>query len=1210
LDWFFLDGKADMNKLEIYLQIGVRGMNIGLIFRVLLLVAFLIAGREATAVGMPDFYAEPGLNPTRSLNQSTDFDAVDPFTGKLQLHHTDIFIPGNGGMDLEVQRSYTSGNNWNGEFGYSGWTMDFGYVELPTGVVVCTTGLYTDNMANPVLVLPDGSHQVLGDVDLNSYSFLYISNKFYKAECIISQTGVDGLKVTSPEGKIYEMTYRASGSTGYRLYVTKITDKNGNWIGITYDNPLGNGAIITTVTTSDGRGLTYSYTPPDGNGLVQLASITDGTRTWQYHYIDGSTMGMRVGSFLVDKVTLPDNTTWTYAYNGNLGINNDPTLYGGNAIVPGSYQLNSVKTPQGGIINYQYSYIPFNATPGYVDDVVVSSRSVVGGGKWTYSYSPSTGQGVLDTTTVTMTDPISGSRTDTYSHFGYNTVAPNPYFGGCSNEIWKIGLLAQKTIGTTQTESYTWDAYSATNRQLNVRNFGWTIKFDCGLYYPVLTSKTITRDAVNYVTTNTQFDGYANVWAATETGPGGTTRSKTFHYSATTMNDPNWVLHQKTYEFYNGLNHELILDAHNNVLIDTKGLVTTAYTYNQDGTVATMTPPGGATYTYDAYGKPTGWTTPYSTSYGSYMRGIPQSEVQQDGISISRIVDGAGDITSETNGNNKTTIYGYDGLNRLTSIAHPINNPVTIAYGATTKVAQRGSLIETTNYDGFGRPLDVTLGGIKTTYQYDALGRMTFKSNPNSTAGTSYQYDDIGRVTKITFADSSFKSISYSGLTRTVKDENGHTTVYTYYAYGDPDQLYLMKIDTPDPAASITITRDALDHISSVAQAGITRTDVYATNGYLLAETNPESGMTLYGRDEAGNMKYRLAVTAVLGVNLYSGVQTIYGYDHHNRLTSASSSSSSITNTYSNTNKLLTSTYVGTTPSTRSFTYDDNDNLLTDNILVDGYNLQTGYSYDMNDQIGSITYPISAKTVTITPDILGRPTAVAGYINNATYWDSGQVNQISYQNGAVSTYGQNARLWPSSFNTQSSAGSLIGSGYQYDLVGNLTSITDSTTPAFNRVFGYDSLDRLTTINASGSWGTGTIGYDGAGNISSQTFGTSTITYSYAQNLLASVSGTLRNANYGYDNFGDITSDGAGKVFTYDDRPMLVNVSNSNTGTSTMYAYDGLNKRVKVQKNGVATYEFYDMNGKLLAEFKPSQSNKLVEYIYLGSMRIAQRVSFN
>ena len=49
---------------------------------------------------MPDFYKEPGLYPNRDYTNQHFGEHVDPFTGALQLHYTDVFIPGNGGFNL------------------------------------------------------------------------------------------------------------------------------------------------------------------------------------------------------------------------------------------------------------------------------------------------------------------------------------------------------------------------------------------------------------------------------------------------------------------------------------------------------------------------------------------------------------------------------------------------------------------------------------------------------------------------------------------------------------------------------------------------------------------------------------------------------------------------------------------------------------------------------------------------------------------------------------------------------------------------------------------------------------------------------------------------------------------------------------------------------------------------------------------------------
>ena len=54
----------------------------------------------------PDYYAEPGLNPQHDyLNQNAS-EFIDPFSGTLQRQYIDLLIPGNGGLDIKIQRSY------------------------------------------------------------------------------------------------------------------------------------------------------------------------------------------------------------------------------------------------------------------------------------------------------------------------------------------------------------------------------------------------------------------------------------------------------------------------------------------------------------------------------------------------------------------------------------------------------------------------------------------------------------------------------------------------------------------------------------------------------------------------------------------------------------------------------------------------------------------------------------------------------------------------------------------------------------------------------------------------------------------------------------------------------------------------------------------------------------------------------------------------
>ncbi|MCM8915447.1 RHS repeat protein [Pseudomonas inefficax] len=688
-----------------------------------------------------------------------------------------------------------------------------------------------------------------------------------------------------------------------------------------------------------------------------------------------------------------------------------------------------------------------------------------------------------------------------------------------------------------------------------------------------LASTTIVRNGATHTTTYSNHDQYGNPGTVTETGPNGGTRTTTYTY----YNNPTkWIIGRvKTQRSQAGMMSRTF-DDNGNVLSETRDGVTTSFTYDAQGNLASKTLPGNRVYTYS-----------------SYKRGIPQTEVQPEGITLTRVVDNAGNITSETNGEGKTTRYTYDGLGRVTSKTPPLGNVETTTYTPTSKTTKRGSLVEITQYDPFGRVTSVTLGGISTRYEYDALDRRTFVSDPGATTGTRYEYDALGRVTRVTNADGSYQAIAYGAATRTVTDERRKATTETYRGYGNPDQMHLMAITSPEPSANVTLTRDAADRITSVKQGAFTRTYTYYGNGYLSSVTNPETGKTVFGRDVAGNM-----TTKQVGASAV----TRYTYDGQNRLKSVTypGTTSAVSNTYDKTGKLLASTSTG---GNRAMAYDAAGNLIQQSLTLDGKTFTAKYGYNANDQLASITYPQSGRVVNYTPDVLGRPTTVSGYVSKVTYWPSGMINQITYANGTTSTYTQTPRLWPATFTTAKTGGATyLNSAYTYDGTGNLATIRDTVDSSFNRTLGYDGINRL--ISAAGFWGAGSISYDGVGNLLKQTYGTTSLNYAYdAQNRLASVSGQ-RAGSFTYDAYGNIASS-AGTTYTYDGVPNLVCINCAVAASKVAYQYDAINQRSSVTKGGRKVYEMHDSDGKQLIEL---DGTTLTEYIYLGDKRIADRVS--
>lgn len=942
-------------------------------------------GAEAEVI--PDFYKEPGINPNREYTNEHLSEHIDPFTGSLQLQFVDLVLPGNGGFDLKVQRSYSSNSiNWLNPFYRSslmglGWTFHFGrVVKGSTGACANT---YPDSVkSNPVLELPDGSRQVLAFT--GNTSPLTITASRWRADC---DTSGAGLIVYAPDGTQYAMSQAVTELNEFSWYATKITDRNGNYANITYAN--ANSPEITSVTTNDGRSLTFTYADSGRLGH-RVTSITGAPgQTYEYYYqnIPGT-----LDSYYLLAVRRPDGSWgWAYLYNSLL-----PDM------LPGSYHLKTLYHPYGGVINYSYSYVNFDPqqTPGPSGlSVVVSGKSAKWSNtqtaNWAYAYAPGT-TGQYDTTTVT------GPYTTTmYRHVGASYSA---------TDVWMVGLLMEKQVGSSQTETYTWDKQQISHEN-NFRPGLFVTKVDPVTYAPMMTGKLISREGATYQTTYSQFDTYGNPQVIEESGPNGGVRSKALTYY---LDPAKWIIHQVQDEITSvpslttpgqmvQVNTILrTFDANGNLTRSTQNGVATEHTYDAEGNIASTKFPRGLVHTYS-----------------NYKRGIPQSERQPEGIEIVRIVSDAGNVTYERNGEGNATQYSYDGLNRLTSISPPIGNSTTIAYhhpaesspntivlGGLKKIATRGTLQQTTDFEGFGRPLNVILSDSYYFYLYDALGRRTVVSNPgplpdpNSTTpytnqATLYAYDSLDRVTQITHQDGTQRTMAYGPGTQTVTDERGQTTTYRYRAYGDPGQPFLTEINAPDPSANVTLTRNGAELVTAVTQGGQTRTYDYNANYYLISTDHPETGITRFERDAAGNM-----ISRRVGLE----PATLYAYDDQNRLHTVDYpgvNTPPVTNNYTKTNKLKT---VSSLVATRTFAYDANENLTEEALTVDAAVLRASYAYNGNDQLSSITYPQSSQTITYTPNVLGRPTQVSTYVTTVDYWLSGQVKQLVYGNGVVTDY--------------------------------------------------------------------------------------------------------------------------------------------------------------------------------------------------------------
>lgn len=705
--------------------------------------AFAQGSNDTSLPSIPDFFQQKGLPRAQGVEAQSTNELINTFTGKLQYHFTDLLLPGNGGMDLAIRRSYNSIDdplatpaNW-ASYEYSpiglGWTMHMGRVIRGANKAICSAS-WASAAANPVLELPDGSRQILYEYyEAGASTPTWLTKDFWRAKC---HSGF--LHVQSPDGTTYEMTamghsFGEPGSLQRTFYAGRIVDRNGNWFNLSYNFlPIGVYAL-SQITTSDGRSVSFAY-----SGST-LASITDtlSNQVWQYTVGAGS-----AGHVQLNRVQRPDGLSWTYAYRTGT---------------PGTGSMSRIGYPGGATIDYVYSHVDFRAgTTRSGNSTVVSSKTAstntpdgksgtwnwtyevatdelpytVNGSQYTYTYGvPPDVRSQVNVTTVT--DPL-GKSTEHF-HLGVHSVRVVPT---------DVGLL-MGSVSESENTLFGYTSVPISEQQDVVANY-----FSNSYFYPaaaIVREQYRFRPGETFVISRSSHDEWGNPSFIDETG---TNNDRTYTRQTElthNVNTSKWLLRQVSNALVTvgAQTHATTrqFDGNGNLQSQTVAGVPTSFTYHSTGDVHTTTNAKGQV-----------------TTYNSYLRGIPRSESQPEGVAISRNVDAAGNVTSITNGRGKTTTYTYDGLNRPTSITKPIGTPISITWGATTRQVQRGGMTDKATFDGLGRQLrrEVSAAGempIWVDFSYDMLGRRLYQSYPNSSKGTGFRYDTLGRVVQ-TCADS------------------------------------------------------------------------------------------------------------------------------------------------------------------------------------------------------------------------------------------------------------------------------------------------------------------------------------------------------------------------------------------------------------------------------------------------------------------------
>ncbi len=302
-------------------------------------------------------------------------------------------------------------------------------------------------------------------------------------------------------------------------------------------------------------------------------------------------------------------------------------------------------------------------------------------------------------------------------------------------------------------------------------------------------------------------------------------------------------------------------------------------------------------------------------------------------------------------GNERDTRFAYDALGRMTQKTYPPD-------------VNGHRDVETYTYDANGNRLTKAVGGVTTTYTYDAMNRVLSETPSGSGAGTEsihYTYQDGGgRLSKkeIKRGTDVVRSIAFTyddrGRIQTQSTPEGagafpDTLTFGYDAAGNRT-----SVTAPAPYGTVTTDYDELNRPKDVHVPGVSGTVhvTYDPNGNRESIAYPNGVTTSYQYNEQNRLTLLEHAAASSTIASYS-----YTLGPSGNRTNVEEQPSGRTihwdydDLYRLTGEAITDSTNGN--RTQGFTYDDVGNRLerTDSALSG----PTAYAYDNADHLTSIT---------------------------------------------------------------------------------------------------------------------------------------------------------------------------------------------------------------------------------------------------------------
>lgn len=557
---------------------------------------------------------------------------------------------------------------------------------------------------------------------------------------------------------------------------------------------------------------------------------------------------------------------------------------------------------------------------------------------------------------------------------------------------------------------------------------------------------------------------------------------------------------------------------------------TTSFAYDSAGNLSQIMSPLGlkTTMTYDGSGRLTSRRDPRG-NVPNPPSGFLSEWTYTDTDQVATATDARGNVTTfdyydnellwkttrtDRGATPRVTMLEYDADNRLWKTTDPRGGVETRLYwpDGLLKSVESGSGRKTSyEYDTAGQLWKLvepkgnapgaTVADYTWTYGYDAAGNRTTESHPDGGERETF-YDVLDRPYQWDDALEQRKSATY--------DNNGNVTSRTNA---------LGKIRT--------YTYDKLDRLlTETDERSKTSTREYFPTGQLKSLTTPLGHKTSYGIDDDGRVTTMVEARGNASGATPADYTWTYGYDEAgNRI--------SVTDPLGNAVE---------------YAYDAANNVTQ---VEDQRGNATDYSFDVLNRLWKVTPPAAGATGTLYTE----------YVYDA----GGNLSTRTDPNGRTTTWAYDLDTRMTSRTTG------VGTwNYTYDPNGNLTALETPAGSSTGTVgdgtiaYGYDRMNRQTSVDYSDATPDVTRTYDLTGRPATMVDGSGTVTYTHddADRLTAIArtgggAGLNGNFSYGYDEAGNVTSrtlpDSTSSTYGFDDDGRLTTITSA--GSTTTLGYD-------------------------------------------------------